>query len=223
MHEINNFSPNMLKTFDECEQKFFLKYVKKMTLPQPSSIFKKGKVVHALANYYLQGENIQKMETTLTSEENKAWEKLKSNKYFNLNVINTEYNLSCKVGKFWIGGRLDAFMNDSENYLILDYKTGNIPKNAEQDFQTVTYLLCADKFLKSKNKKSGYDRLKFIYIGLKEDNETEIILTDELKKQYEEKIISACEKINFSVCSNVFAKNINRCKYCEYKKICGAE
>lgn len=241
MNKINNFSPNMLKTFDECQWKFFLKYIQKLSLPQRSAIFEKGKKVHALANYYLKGENIEKMEKVLTADEKNAWESLKNNEYFKLNVVDTEYNLSCKIDKYWVGGRLDAFMskdaktqrcedakiidNDASmplclyasDYCILDYKTGNIPQNPEMDFQTVVYLLCADKFLKGKG---GYNTLKMVYIGLKNDVKKEILLTEDLKKQYEEKIVSTCQKINFAANSKVFSKNRESCKLCEYRKIC---
>ena len=214
---INNFSPNMLKTFDECQQKFFFRYVQKFSVPQRAIMFEKGKKIHALANYYLKGENIEKMANALNEDEKKVWEMLKSNDYFKSNVVNTEYNLSCKIDKYWVGGRLDAFMSDGQNYLILDYKTGNIPQNAQQDFQTIVYLLCADRFL---SKKGGYSSLKFVYLGLKNDEEKEITLTPDLKNQYEQKIAETCEKINFSVSANVFHKSKEGCKFCEYRKIC---
>lgn len=254
---INNFSPNMLKTFDECQRKFLFKYIQRLALPQRSTIFEKGKKVHALANYYLKGENIEKMEKVLTPDEKIAWESLKSNKYFQLQAVNTEYNLSCKVDNYWVGGRLDALMSEEQKgksekrygridvwtygmaetdnqakkpfihtsnlpaflspYVILDYKTGNIPQNAQADFQTIVYLLCADRFL---NKKGGYESLKFVYLGLKNNTEKEILLNETLKKQYEEKIVSTCKKIDFAINSNVFPKNNEACKYCEYFKIC---
>lgn len=244
---ISNFSPNMLKTFEECQQKFFFKYVEKISLPQRSAIFEKGKKIHALANYFLTGENIEKMEKILTSDEKIVWENLKSNKYFKLNVLNTEYNLSCKIDKYWIGGRLDAFVSEAtkseqkrgedakrrrcvdeanhastplrllSSYYILDYKTGYLPPSAEQDFQTIVYLLCADKFL---IKKGGYNSLKFVYLGLKEGKEKEILLTQNLKKQYEEKIVSTCKKIDFALSSNVFLKNNDCCKNCDFNKLC---
>lgn len=225
---MNNYSPNMLKTFGECQQKFFYKYVEKLSLPQRSTIFEKGKKIHALANYYLNGFDISKMEKTLNADEKAVWESLKNNKYFQMSPVETEYNLSCKIGDYWIGGRLDALMKrDAESsahcslltahYYILDYKTGQIPQDAEQDFQTIVYLLCADKLL---NKKGGYGSLKFVYIGLKNDMEKIIELTETLKKQYEEKIISTCKNIDFAVNTNVFEKNKERCKYCEYFKLC---
>ena len=80
-------------------------------------------------------------------------------------------------------------------------------------------MLCADKFL---IKKGGYESLKFVYIGLKNSVEQEIILSPELKKQYEDKIIKTCHEIDFAVDSNVFrncemGENFERC---EYSKIC---
>lgn len=211
------YSPNMLKTFEECPQKFFLKYVEHISLPQRSTIFEKGKKIHALANYYLNGENIEKMEKVLTADEKLAWEALKKSEYFKLNVFNTEYNLSCKVDKYWIGGRLDALIFNGKDYFILDYKTGQIPQNAEQDFQTIVYLLAADRFL---NRKNGYNSLKFVYLGLKDNKEKEIILTPELKKQYEEKIIETCKKIDLAASSRAFVQNKERCQKCEYTKFC---
>lgn len=214
---MNNYSPNMLKTFEQCQEKFFLKYVQRVSIPQRSEFFAKGKKIHALANYYLKGADISKMEATLNTQEKAIWEALRSSKYFKLNVINTEYNLSCKAGKYWIGGRLDAFMREGRDYYILDYKTGNIPQNSQQDLQTIVYLLSADKYLAQKG---GYNSLRFIYIGLKHGEEKEIIFTEDLKKQYEQKIIFLCEKIDFAVDSNIFSQNKESCKCCEYRKIC---
>lgn len=216
MSNINIFSPNILKTFEECQQKFYYHYIEKIILPQKAANFEKGKKIHALANYYLNNFDITKLEKALSSDEKLAWKNLKANKYFKYNVINTEYNLSTKIDKYWIGGRLDALVKDDKNFYILDYKTGNIPQNAEYDFQTIVYLLCADKLLKAKG---GYDSLKFLYLGLKNNNEKEIVLTEDLKKEYEEKIIKTCKKIEFSINSNVFEKNKD-CSNCEYFKLC---
>lgn len=234
---MNNFSPNMLKTFDECQQKFFLKYVEKISVPLRSAIFEKGKKIHALANYFLKGENIEKMEKALNADEKATWESLKNNKYFKFDVVNTEYSLSCKIGEYWVGGRLDALVKmengkwemensnsspvpltaHSPRFTILDYKTGNIPQNAENDFQTIVYLLCADKLL---NKKGGYEELMFVYLGLKANEERQIVFNDDLKKLYEERIIKTCKDIEFAINTKVFEKNQDKCERCEYKKLC---
>ena len=52
------FSPNMLKTFQQCPKKFYFRYVEKISMPMDDTIFEFGKNIHALASYYLKKENI---------------------------------------------------------------------------------------------------------------------------------------------------------------------
>lgn len=208
---MNSFSPNMLKTFETCPKKYYFKYIEKISVPQKSNLFEKGKKVHALANYYLRGDDISKMEKTLNSEELKLWEILKQNEFFNKTYVNSEYNLSCKVDNYWIGGRLDALMKDDKNYYILDYKTGSIPKNPEYDYQTITYLLCASKMYG--------DNIKFVYIDLKNNQNSIIDFNTAKAQEYEKRITDICNKIT----NTQFSEEIEHskiCDFCEYKKIC---
>lgn len=208
---MNSFSPNMLKTFETCPQKYYFKYIEKISVPQKSNLFEKGKKVHALANYYLRGDDISKMEKALNSEELKLWESLKQNEFFNKTYVNSEYNLSCKVGNYWIGGRLDALMKDEKNYYILDYKTGSIPKNPEYDYQTITYLLCASKMYGN--------NIKFIYIDLQNNQNSIIDFNSAKAQEYEKRIIDICNKVT----NTQFPEEIEHskiCYFCEYKKIC---
>ena len=209
------FSPNMLKTFEECPKKYEFRYIIKMNVPQSVSVFEKGKKIHALAHYYLRGDNIDKFLPTLTLEEKIIWNKLLNNKYFQKKYVNSEYNLTSRIGDFWIGGRLDAFMKEENNYFILDYKTGAIPKNPEEDFQTSIYLLCANEILK-KGWGNNY-KLNFVYIDLKNDNSIIINFNETKKTTYESNIISICNKIEQT---QTFTKNNNACKHCEYSKFC---
>ena len=153
-------SPNMLKTYELCPRKFYLRYVKNISMPVNDDIFEFGKNIHALASYYLRGENIDKMELSLSEREAAVWNYLKGIKYFGYEVVNTEYNLSLKLGDAFFGGRLDALVKEDDTYYILDYKTGSAPKNAKFDYQTMIYLLAVSKFFKT-------DKVKFIYIDLK--------------------------------------------------------
>ena len=201
----------MLKTFKSCPKKYYFKYVQKISMPQKSSFFDKGKKIHALANYYLRGDNIDNLEKSLNNEEQHIWQTLKNNEYFQKTYVASEYNLSCKIGDYWVGGRLDALMKDENNYYILDYKTGAIPKNPEYDFQTVVYLLCASK-------RYG-DNLKFVYIDLKNNQNYIIDFTPERETQYQQQIIEICEEIT----NTQFPEEIEHskiCSFCEYRKIC---
>lgn len=224
----------MLKTFKSCPLKYKFKYIDKISLPQKSSFFEKGKKVHALANYYLRGDDISKLEPTLNEVEKGAWNSLKNNEFFNLKYVNSEYNLSCKVGNFWIGGRLDAIVKQEDGgiamptcssseppktqettYFILDYKTGPIPKKPETDYQTMVYLLCLSStaFIKPQ------DNLKFVYIDLKNNKNCIIDFNQDRKKEYEKAIIEICSNIE----NAQFPEEIEHekmCDFCEYKKIC---
>ena len=216
---MTNYSPNMLKTFKSCPLKYKFKYIDRISLPQKASFFEKGKKVHALANYYLKGDDISKFEPTLNENEKIAWNNLKSNEFFSYKYVNSEYNLSCKIGDYWIGGGLDAIVkkhkNKSETYYILDYKTGSIPQNPEYDYQTMVYLLC----LSSAPFITPQDEIKFVYIDLKNNQNCVIDFTQEKKVEYEKAITTICSNIeNIQIPEDI--EHQKMCDFCEYKKIC---
>lgn len=208
---MNNFSPNMLKTFKECQKKYYFRYVQNISAPQKITPFEKGKKIHALANYYLRNEDISKFEQLLTQDEAILWERLKSNKYFQKTYVNSEYTLSCCIDKFWVGGRLDALVRDNSEYYILDYKTGAIPNNPEFDYQTMIYVLAVSEFFKNNNS------ITFVYIDLKNDKNHEIHFTSELEQKYKAELNHMCNQIEQT---KEFQCNEKACKYCEFKKLC---
>lgn len=201
-------SPNMLKTYELCPRKFYLRYVKNISMPVNDDIFEFGKNIHALASYYLRGENIDKMALSLSEREAAVWNYLKGIKYFGYEVVNTEYNLSLKLGDAFFGGRLDALVKEDDTYYILDYKTGSAPKNAKFDYQTMIYLLAVSKFFKT-------DKVKFIYIDLKNKEELAVEYSPELGEEYQKRLVNAAAKIN----SDEIPPKKTECK-CEYKAVC---
>ena len=207
----NNFSPNMLKTYQFCPKKFYYKYIEGINIPQSTLPFEKGKKIHALANYFLQGINISRIETALSDSEKEIWQELLNNEYFKKDTLKSEYQISCKVSDFWIGGRLDAVVHDYENYYILDYKTGSIPKNPQYDYQTMVYLLSLDRVLKS------YETLSFVYIDLKHGKNCVIGFNEKLKTDYENQIEQICHEINTDT---LYKKNCTNCERCEFNGYC---
>ena len=183
------FSPNMLKTYELCPKKFYLKYIKGINMPVNDDVFEFGKNIHAMASYYLRGENLEYMENSLTEREKSVWEYLKAIEYFSYEVINTEYNLAVKVGDYFFGGRLDALVKKNDRFYILDYKTGSAPKNAKYDFQTIIYLLAVKEFFKT-------DKVSFVYIDLKNREEVQIEYTPALEEEYKNKLTKTVETIN---------------------------
>ncbi len=206
------YSPNMLKTYETCPKKFYYQYIKHLNIPKFTTPFEKGKKIHALANYYLQGINISRIQTALSTEEQAAWQTLLENPYFMKKCFKSEFSISCKIKDFWIGGRIDAIVHDDKDYYILDYKTGMTPKNSEFDYQTIVYLLCMNKFL------TNYDNLSFVYISLKEMKNHIIKFTPELKSEYENRIEKICAKISND---KLYKQDFQSCEHCEYKSLCG--
>ncbi len=202
------FSPNMLKTYELCPRKFYLKYIKNIQMPVNDEIFEFGKNIHALASYYLRGENLDNIEHSLTAKEREVWGYLKQIKYFGYELINTEYNLSVKVGSNFFGGRLDALLKNNETYYILDYKTGSAPKGAKYDFQTIIYILAVKEFFNTNN-------IIFTYIDLRNREEVVIKFSPELEEEYKNKLILTAEKINHE---EIPARKQD-CK-CEYSLVC---
>ena len=178
-------------------------------MPINDDIFTQGKNIHALASYYLRGENIDNMEKALNLKEAELWSYLKNIKYFRLKTVGTEYNLSIKIENNYFGGRIDALVEYNSHYYILDYKTGSVPKNPKYDYQTMVYMLCVNRFFKTKN-------VTFVYIDLKNKCEFSVDLTIDLITEYEKALL----KISDNIIKGDFSASKNDCRNCEYRKIC---
>lgn len=201
------YSANMLKTYKTCPQKYKLKYVERFSLPQKFEVFEKGKKIHALAYYYLKGDDVSRFETALTPEESTIWARLKANEFFNMQTYRAEFELNCKIDRFWVGGRLDAVVTDGAgNYYILDYKTGSVPQKPQEDLQTLVYLAALEAHLNG-----AFKSLKFVYIDLK--NDKNYIIDSELV--HPEIIEHICRQIE----SEKFLPS-ECCEGCEYRHYC---
>ena len=205
---ISIYSPNMLKTFKQCQRKFYFKYVKNISMPVNDSFFEFGKNIHALASYYLRKENIDKLESSLTEKELSVWNYLKQIKYFSYELIATEYNLAVKIGDYFFGGRIDALLRNGEEYYILDYKTGSLPQNSKYDFQTMIYMLAVSKFFKT-------SKVNFVYIDLKNNDEIKIPYNGTVANEYEQILLEIANKIN----NSELPDKTKTCT-CEYSSIC---
>ena len=202
------YSPNMLKTYELCPKKFYLKYIDGINMPVNDDMFEFGKNIHALASYYLRGENLEKMEASLTEKERAVWDYLRAIKYFGYEVVNTEYSLAVKIGGTFFGGRLDALVKDGDMYYILDYKTGSIPKNPKYDFQTMIYILAVKEFFRTEN-------ITFIYIDLKNKEEVKVVYSPEKEDEFRNRLSDIVDKI----AKEEYSRKKDNCR-CEYSLIC---
>lgn len=205
------YSPQMLNTFKECPIEYYLKFVQGVQPPVLESSFLVGKNIHAIASYYLKGQDISMF--SLSEKEQRMWDTLLKSPYFNLKAERVESTVACPVDGVWIGGRLDALVrNENNEYFILDYKTGEIPANAHNNFQTIVYLLCCDKLI------PDYSALNFTYISVKTGEVETISFSDKLRQKYEtdvKLILSEIKKL-----SEPTVKRTAKCSRCAYSKVC---
>ncbi len=209
-NDISIISPNMIKLFLECPRKFYFQYIEQIPSPHLDKNFVAGKNIHSAASYYLNGGDIAKFEQVLTPTEKEYWSVLKSNPYYNFEVIGIEKKITMRLGEFWIGGRIDAIVRNNNDYYILDYKTGGVKKDMIYDPQTMVYLLMCDELYSCAG-------LTFVYLDLKNNSEVKILLTDSLKAEYKSKLSDLCVKIqDFNIKKTVFKQGC----CCEYLSIC---
>lgn len=191
--------------------KFFLRYIEQIPSPTLDINFSTGKNIHALASYFLKRLNIEKFEKALSGKEVEYWNFLKGCRYFNLELMGIEKSVSMRLDKYWIGGRMDAIVKENNDYYILDYKTGGVKDDMKYDPQTMIYLLLCESLYKD------YNSINFVYIDVKNKKEVIINLTDELKSEYEKRLLEICNKMHNI--KPTILKPSQACK-CEYSKAC---
>ena len=187
---IDTFSANSLKILDKNLDEFIDKYVYHL------SIFKKdrrallGSQYHALMCQYLKGYDVSKMKLELSNS--KVFDNfIKAVKP--KNFIKTEYSFLIKdnLGNkpYFLTGRYDAVYKDKE-YIIYDWKTVNIPKNAQNDLQTVVYLYTASKIFNTNS-------IKMRYVAIEKGETKDIEFENE--KIYKQRIDGIIEKYYNSI------------------------
>ncbi len=157
----DTFSSNSLKILDKDLNEFKNKYIDNLTLFKNDKRAILGQKFHSLICASIKGFNTEKFEKSLEENELKNWLKLKEKLEIKRNgFIKTEYSFLVKnfLNKkpYYLTGRFDAVFKEENNIIIYDWKTLNIPKNPENDLQTIVYLYCAEKIYKTKNIKMKY-------------------------------------------------------------------
>ena len=132
-----------------------------------------GQIFHSLICMYLKNFEISKMISNLNSKEKNIWTNIekKLNPIKN-NFIEYEFPflIKCKLNNkfYYLTGRFDAVYKENNEYIIWDWKTLNLPKNPNEDLQSIVYLYCLSKIYQTTNIKMRYfslEKLEFIDIS----------------------------------------------------------
>ena len=186
LEKINTFSANSLKTLDKSLDEFIDVYEYNLKLFKKDSRADLGQKYHNLICAYIKGFDIEKMKKELDEEKIKVFDNfiktIEKDKF-----IKTEYPFLIKdeLNKkpYYLTGRFDAIYKDKEGYTIYDWKTVNIPKDPQDDLQSIVYLYCASKIFESEN-------IKMKYVTIEKSDYVEV----EYKKGLKEKIDSVIAK-----------------------------
>ena len=122
----------------------------------------------------------------------KEFDEIQSLKQADKKYIEQPFLIKCTTDimpVFYLTGRFDAVLIKEDKVQIYDWKTLNLPKNPENDIQTIVYLYCASKLYKSYETQN----ISITYISLTKNESIEIKYNNTYG--YFEKITSLVSKI----------------------------
>lgn len=212
----------MLKTIEECPQKYNLIYNQHVEIPSDNTFSDVGKEIHALINYKFKGFDITKQLSVLSQVENKLLRDLWQN-FSDLNINNVEkseftFNVPFNE-KITLTGRVDAIRKNKDGFEILDWKTGSASNlNPENDMQTIVYLYCIYRLFACQEIVAGCDNLSLTYHFLKEKKFATIKFSEKKFHEYEQILKKSLMKI-FEF-SKSYPINKKQCPSCSFKIVC---
>jgi len=188
---LDTFSANSLKVLDKNLDDFINKYIYHLAIYKKDERAILGSKYHALMCQYLRNYDISKMKKELKNPIvfDKFLKTINKN-----NFIKTEYSFLVKDElnnkPYYLTGRYDAIYKENKNYIIYDWKTLNIPNNAQDDLQTIVYLYTASKVFKT-------NLIKMRYVSIEKGIFQDIDFTKE--EIYKKRIDKIIEKYYFPV------------------------
>jgi ATP-dependent exoDNAse (exonuclease V) beta subunit len=159
-NKIDVFSKNSLEILEKNVEDFKNRFESGLYFQDKTESALEGSVLHRLIFYYLKGFDIKKIEAALGAHEKQIWENFKKSGILENNFIMFEKSFLTKCTlegqTFFLTGRLDAVRKKDGQYTIMDWKLKNLPKNPEDDLQSVIYLYSTSKLLNTKNLQMQY-------------------------------------------------------------------
>ena len=216
MPKIDTFSAYMLKTFDECQKKFDLQYIQKITMPSDAKNAALGDKIHLLANLWLKNEDTKKFEQTLNAEELRIFGNFKNLEILNTECLESEYPFSVKLGKIYLNGRMDAVFKNGDKITIADWKTGKKFQD-ENDYQAMIYLFSLYQIFQHKKINLPPENFEFVYFYLNSNETLRINYNKETLSAQTELLKNKTEQI---LSTKNFTPDTKQCYTCNYKCLC---
>jgi len=187
-NKIDTFSANSLKLLEKNLVEFENKYIYNLSIYKKDLRAILGQKFHSLICFYIKGFKVDKLLLDLDNQELSYWKKLEEIlKNIKNDFIKTEYSFLVKNeingNPYYLTGRFDAVYSKEDKIIIYDWKTLNLPKDPENDLQTVVYLYCAYKIFNT-------DKIKIRYLSIEKLDFVDVEFSKiEVYQQKIEKII----------------------------------
>ena len=215
------YTMGQLQTYDECPQKYKLCYIDKVHIVESlrtQNLSQTGNRLHNLINYYLKGMDTTKLISTLYNDEKILWHNFITSEIKNYTNKASEFAFNVKIDNHWLTGRIDALFEYDENYIILDWKTGEHFRSENAKFQTSFYLLCMYEILRAKELIKSPEQLELHYMNLQTDSTIKIKFDKDLYLQYKTTILNIINEINTR--TNFICNRTDKCPKCKYYRAC---
>lgn len=246
--EIEHISPSRKQCFDECHQKYKFKYHLKMIPEGPQPVyFSYGKTVHKIAEEYVKGQGKIPIEEIVKDvltgniliEEGVAAPPLEGDYKSKFpNHIRNIKEITDKIGfdgeleyKFkydldppnnrFVTGFIDRLIIRGDKYFILDYKTtkkGYWRKNSvtiKKDIQLRCYGRVIQKVFGAKA-----ENIRAALYYLEGGDLVSVRFNEEMLESAEQELLTSYKTIEEMNPDEVYAWVGDKCKRCDYRKVC---
>ena len=218
------YTNSMLKDWKTCKNRYYFKYVKKISIPKSEENFELGRKVHAMISYYLNGFDMGIMERSAGEEVLKHYNSILRHPLLQQEHFLSEWGFTVSVGNTAnvFVGRIDAIFYDKETnkYTIADWKTGmNIPKVAALDVQAQIYMYAFFRAQKDLGIEFEPEDLSFVFVQTPSLNESRVDFSKELYESFEQDFLSEIKAMQ-NCTQPLSAHDKPACRFCEYRFMC---
>lgn len=191
----DTFSANSLKILEKSMKEFKLKYIENLYFAPDNAQTKAGQNLHNFLCFYLKSFDTSKIESAFAEYDSdfinkiKDFDVIKILKSAEIKYIEQPFLIKCtpeNTGCFYLTGRFDAVLTNGGEIKIYDWKTASLPKDPENDLQTVVYLYAASKLY-------GTENVTIEYISLTKNESVKINYTPEFN--YFKRIFDVVQKL----------------------------
>jgi hypothetical protein len=238
-YEFTQISSDAFKSWSRCKKQFYYKHIRRLQWPSDIRHFRLGRDVHKLLDYQARRLDCEALLANAPNDVRFSWQKLLKHPIVHLPVLANEwaFHVPVQINALqteWLTGRLDRVARDGDRVLIIDWKTGTgIPRNPENDWQTLLYLYAlvevapspsASDLQLNLNGPLKPEQVQFVYVEIKPDQTTpirEVVVPYNTQKHQQTRDLLHKLLLEMSEEEDFPLPDSCPDRFCAYRTICG--